>query len=194
VAQKRKRILTHFLSVLILSISLFVSPFASQATSFIEASTQELSRESQIIVRGSVLARSSVVINGMSWTAIDVSVLETFKGAHRISEGSIRVVVPGGTNSQGQAVKVAGTPEFQESKEYVFFLSRANDGSLLVESWREFLVAVDKDSGNRYVISRSKATEYRSSRQDAHTALRHAEPLDVADYDSFIDTVLENSF
>lgn len=193
-AQKRKRILTRFLSVLILSISFFASPFSSNATSFIEATTQELSRESQIIVRGTVLFRSNLVMNDMNWTAVDVNVLEVFKGAHRISDGSIRVVVPGGTNSEGESVKVAGTPEFQESKEYVFFLSRANDGSLLVESWREFLVATDKNSGNRYVISRSKATEYRSGRQDAHMALRHAEPVDVADYDSFVDTVLENSF
>jgi hypothetical protein len=96
------------------------------AATFVVPSVEELSRASDLVVRGRVVAMASRGSGRGIVTDVDVRVASAWKGA---PDATVRFVVPGG-RAGGLALRVDSAPRFALGEDVVVFLSRSGP------SWR----------------------------------------------------------
>lgn len=146
------------LSLSILSFA-FLLPLSLEATSFLDSEDQVTlnTRSSAKVFRGEVIALTPVSENGVQYTQVAVSVLETYKRGHATNPTEI-VKVPGQVIAQDRGLRIVGTPEFKLQAEYIFFV----DATQYLVDWTTYQISRD-GSGNRYVVSQTEGSQLRRS-------------------------------
>jgi hypothetical protein len=132
-------------------LKVFLALSAAFGTTLIAVDIPELSRTSDVVVRGTVKSISS------RWTAdharivtdVELEVAEALKGA---PEKSLTITQPGGVvGDVGQ--KVSGLASFQTGEEVLVFLERRGQNRFLVSGMSQGKFRIERSSDGRAVFA-----------------------------------------
>ena len=103
------------------AVTLLLAAAPAAAATFVATSVEEVTRSSEAVVRGVVVARAArATADGRIVTDVELAVTSTWKGA---PAGAVRLVVPGGSLGS-VALAVDAAPTFEDGEEVVVFLAR----------------------------------------------------------------------
>jgi hypothetical protein len=123
---------------------------ASQATTLVRTSLDDLIAKSSAIVRGRVVETSAVMRGSTIQTTVKVQVLERLKGSYSTT---VDLVLPGGT-VPGFRQRVTGVPELHIGEEHVFFLWTAPSGMVRLYGLAQGLLDLSTDAQGNSVVAR----------------------------------------
>jgi hypothetical protein len=122
---------------------------ALQAVQFIPLSLEELTAQSDVVLRGTVQSKTCLRDEaGRIYTRIDLDVAETWKGASATNR--FTVVQAGGVLGN-RRVEVSGQPDFTIGEEVVLFLvlNSRGEGVVLGVAQGKFEVSTDQATGEK---------------------------------------------
>src|SRR5579859_4264564 len=115
---------------------------ASQATTLVRMSFDELVRQATSIARAKCIGSTSVWRNGEIWTETEFELEEQNKGS---LPGIIRVSMPGGRIAHLQS-HVEGVPGFFTGEEVYLFLWKAQNSENYLLGWTQGTFRITRDS------------------------------------------------
>ena len=132
----------------------FLVPAITSATTLLQLSLPQMTKDSTAIVRGTV-AQVSVLPRGSDlYTHYKIQVSETWKGA---SASSVDVAVPGGVYNNIRET-VPGAPSLSAGQDYVLFLWTSKSGLTTITGLSQGLFPVVRAANGQLMISRPVAS------------------------------------
>jgi hypothetical protein len=134
------------ISVLVWGLAALVP---ARATTVAKASFYDLVQKSTSIVRGRVTGSYSAAHGSLIYTYYKIQVLDRWKG---LATAQVEVQIPGGTFN-GQQQNIAGTPQFTEGAEYVFFLWMGPSGATHLLGLSQGILDVSTNAAGESIVS-----------------------------------------